>query len=111
MVLMVTVMILMTTVVITKMIIIMMILRSGLGVVVVMLSSSLELTDNTTCQLLHSSPNLQFYGVNLTNLAVNTSLGRTALSRLSPEIISERFVSSQERMSTMIASHKSDILR
>ena len=54
-----------------------MILRSGLGVVVVMLSSSLELTDNTTCQLLHSSPNIQFYGVNLTNLAVNTSLGRT----------------------------------
>ena len=66
----------MTTVVITKMILIMMILRSGLGVVVVMLSSSLELTDNTTCQLLHSSPNIQFYGVNLTNLAVNTSLGR-----------------------------------
>ena len=50
--------------------------RSGLGVVVVMMSSRLDLTDNTTCYLINSHLNIQFYSVNLTNLARNTSLGQ-----------------------------------
>ena len=49
--------------------------RSGLGVVVVMTSGRLDLTDNTTCFLLHSHTNIQFYTVNLTSLARNTALG------------------------------------
>ena len=49
--------------------------RSGLGVVVVMMSSRLDLTDNTTCYLINTELNIQFYSVNLTNLARNTSLG------------------------------------
>ena len=51
-------------------------LRSGLGVVVVMVSERLDLTDNTTCFLLNSDLNIQFFTVNLTNLARNTSTGK-----------------------------------
>ena len=50
-------------------------LRSGLGVVVVMMSERLDLTDNTTCFLINSDLNIQFYTVNLTRLALNTSIG------------------------------------
>ena len=50
--------------------------RSGLGVVVVMMSERLDLTDNTTCFLLNSYDNIQFYSVNLTNLGRNTSTGK-----------------------------------
>ena len=49
--------------------------RSGLGVVVVMVSERLDLTDNTTCFLLNSYDNIQFFTVNLTNLGRNTSTG------------------------------------
>ena len=49
--------------------------RSGLGVVVVMMSERLDLTDNTTCFLINSYDNIQFYTVNLTNLGRNTSTG------------------------------------
>ena len=49
--------------------------RSGLGVVVVMMSPRLDLTDNTTCYLVNSHLNIQFYSVNLTSLARNTPLG------------------------------------
>ena len=49
--------------------------RSGLGVVVVMMTERLDLTDNTTCFLLNSYDNIQFYTVNLTRLALNTSIG------------------------------------
>ena len=49
--------------------------RSGLGVVVVMVSERLDLTDNTTCFLLNSDLNIEFYTVNLTRLAFNTSIG------------------------------------
>ena len=49
--------------------------RSGLGVVVVMMSERLDLTDNTTCFLINSDLNIQFYTVNLTRLALNTSIG------------------------------------
>ena len=50
--------------------------RSGLEVVVVMMSERLDLIDNTTCFLVNSYDNIQFYSVNLTNLAHNTSLGQ-----------------------------------
>ena len=50
--------------------------RSGLGVVVVMTSGRLDLTDNTTCYLVNSHLNIQFYAVNLTNLGRNTSIGQ-----------------------------------
>ena len=51
-------------------------LRSGLGVVVVMMSERLDLTDNSTCFLINSYDNIQVYTVNLTNLGRNTSLGQ-----------------------------------
>ena len=46
-----------------------------MGVVVVMMSDRLDLTDNTTCFLLNSYDNIQFYTVNLTNLGRNTAIG------------------------------------
>ena len=49
--------------------------RSGLGVVVVMMTERLDLTDNTTCYLINSYDNIQFFTVNLTSLGHNTSLG------------------------------------
>ena len=49
--------------------------RSGLGVVVVMLSERLDLTDNSTCYLIHSHENIQIFTVDLANLGRNTSLG------------------------------------
>ena len=52
---------------------------SGLGVVVVMTSPRLHLTDNTTCFLLNSLSNVQFYTVNFTNLGLNTALGQHRL--------------------------------
>ena len=54
--------------------------RSGLGVVVVMMTERLDLTDNTTCYLVNSGLNIQFYSVNLTNLGRNTPLGLTSIS-------------------------------
>ena len=51
-------------------------LRSGLGVVVVMTGGRLDLTDNTTCCLTKSHLNIQFFTVNLTRLALNTSIGK-----------------------------------
>ena len=62
--------------------------RSGLGVVVVMVSERLDLTDNTTCFLLNSDLNIQFYTVNLTSLARNTSIGKKAQSMLCREVSS-----------------------
>ena len=50
--------------------------RSSGGVVVVMTSQRLHLTDNTTCFLLNSLSNVQFYTVNFTNLGLNTALGQ-----------------------------------
>ena len=50
--------------------------RSGLGVVVVMMSERLDLTDNTTCFLINSDLNIQFFTVNLKRLAFNTSIGK-----------------------------------
>ena len=49
--------------------------RSGLGVVVVMMSERLDLTDNSTCFLINSYENIQIFSVNLTNLGRNTPLG------------------------------------
>ena len=58
--------------------------RSGLDVVVVMMSESLLLTDNTTCQLATQYNNIHFYSVNITNLARNTSIGEVALATGQP---------------------------
>ena len=41
-----------------------------------MTSGRLDLTDNTTCYLVNSHLNIQFYAVNLTNLGRNTSIGQ-----------------------------------
>ena len=49
--------------------------RSGLGVLVVMLSEKLLLEDNTTCHLATSHHNIQFYTVNITKLALGTAIG------------------------------------
>ena len=87
--------------------------RSGLGVVVVMTSGRLDLTDNTTCYLVNSHLNIQFYAANLTNLGRNTSIGQYMNSCQAPHnsLITETFLRTPDLLSKMIAAHKSDILR
>ena len=48
--------------------------RSGLSVHLVLLSPTLDLTDNTTCHLYMSSLDIRFYTVNYTSLATFTPL-------------------------------------
>ena len=53
--------------------------RSGLPVNLILLSSQLDLTDNTTCQLVSSSLNITFYTVDIAALAADTPLGEEAV--------------------------------
>jgi len=71
--------------------------RSGMDVVVVMMNESLLLTDNTTCHLVTQYNNIQFFSVNITNLALNTSL--------------EKFITTPGILTKLVPAHKSDILR
>ena len=55
-------------------------MRSGLSVSVVMLADKLTLDDNTTCQLVRSSyQNINFYSVNIEDLARGSPLGIKAV--------------------------------
>ena len=48
--------------------------QSGLSVYLVLLSPTLDLTDNTTCQLAMSQLDIHFFTVNYTSLARGTPL-------------------------------------
>ena len=50
--------------------------RSGLPVYLVLRSPVLSLADNSTCHLAITTPNLQFFTVNITRLLADTPLGR-----------------------------------
>ena len=59
-------------------------MRSGLSVSVVMTADKLTLDDNTTCQLVRSSyQNINFYSVNIEELARGSPLGIKAVLHLS----------------------------
>ena len=88
--------------------------RSGLGVVVVMMSSRLDLSDNTTCYLINSDLNIQFYSVNFTSLGHNTSLGPTDSYITHSSSLShyaETFLRTPNLVNNMVAPHKADVLR
>ena len=51
-------------------------MRSGLEVVVVLTAQTLQLNDNTTCQLIMSNhSNIHFYTVDISQLALDSPLG------------------------------------
>ena len=50
-------------------------MSSGLAVHLVMFSSQLDLSDNTTCQLYMSKNNIKFYTINSETFAVGSPLG------------------------------------
>ena len=51
-------------------------MRSGMNVMVIMTSTTLDLDDNTTCQLYMSAyNNIHFYTVNIEELALGSPLG------------------------------------
>ena len=49
--------------------------RSGLQVVLILLSGHLDLRDNTTCSLTRSRPEIKFYTVDLETIGRDTPLG------------------------------------
>merc|ERR1719483_1823065 len=73
-------------------------MRSGLVVHLVMFSSSLDLRDNTTCQLYMSNNNIKFYTIDVDKFSANSPL--------------ESFFSSpQLARSSYSAVHTADALR
>ena len=54
--------------------------RSGMAVNVVLLSPQLNLTDNTTCQLVNSGLNINFFTIDIESITEDTPLGNNIVN-------------------------------